>query len=201
MTKNNNWPNKWLNKNHLPVSTFAKRVEIFLKDKKSKNILELGCGNGRDAEYFSKKGYNVIALDSSESLYQKDKLKKANVQFLKCDVKRMKLKLNSFDVVYAHLSLHYFDNATTTKVFDKIYKILKPSGFLFIKCKSINDPLFGKGEKIEEDFYNFGHSRHFFTKEYMNKKLKNFNIIKIQKTNSFKYPSKSSFIEAFAQKI
>ena len=45
---------------------------------------------------------------------------------------------------------------------DNLYKSLTDEGLIFIKCKSIDDDLYGKGEKIGEDLYNYGHLRHFF---------------------------------------
>ncbi|MFA5000881.1 MAG: class I SAM-dependent methyltransferase [Candidatus Paceibacterota bacterium] len=200
MFKNKNWQNRWINKNRWPESLFAKRVWLFLKNKKVKTLLDLGCGGGRDSQYFSRRGLKVVALDILRSEDQQEKLKQNNIPFVKSDIRKLKLKGNSFDVIYAHLSLHYFNNKTTDKVFSNLHKILKPGGYLFIKCKSVNDPLYGKGKKIEENFYEEEHLRHFFSKDYMREKLKNFKIIKITQTSTFKRPSKASFIEAFAQK-
>lgn len=200
MFKNKNWKDKWINKNKWPESQFAKRVYVFIKNKKIRTLLDIGCGGGRDSEYFSRRGLKVTAVDVIVSEQQQEKLKSNNIQFIKSDIRNIKIKDNSFDVIYAHLSLHYFNNKTTDKILNILYKILKPGGYIFIKCKSTDDPLFGKGKMIENNFYDDGHMRHFFSKEYMKEKLKDFSIIKISKTNTFKRPSKASFIEVFAQK-
>lgn len=200
MFKNSNWQNKWINQNNWPASQFAKRVYVFIKTKKPKTILDLGCGGGRDAQYFSRRGLRVTAVDIAISEQQQKRLKSNNIQFIKSDIRNIKIKENSFDIIYAHLSLHYFDDKMTSKILSNLYNILKPGGYIFIKCKSINDPLFGKGKMIESNFYDFEHTRHFFSKEYMREKLKDFRIIIISKTNTFKHPGKASFIEAFAQK-
>ena len=200
MIKNKKWKDKWINKNNWPESLFAKRVYLFIKNKRLKTVLDLGCGGGRDSQYFSRKGLVVTALDMATDEQQQEKMKRNNIRFIKSDIGEIRLKDDSFDMIYAHLSLHYFDNKKTEKILGSLYKILKPSGYIFIKCKSIDDPLFGKGKMIENNFYDFGHTRHFFSKEYMREKLKDFRIIKIFKTNSFKNPGRASFIEAFAQK-
>jgi ubiquinone/menaquinone biosynthesis C-methylase UbiE len=198
MVKNKTWQTKWA-KNNWPTSRFARRVYLFLKNKKVKTILDLGCGSGRDSIFFTKKGFDVIALDVFVDDKQQEKLKRFDIKFLKEDIKNIKFKTNSFDVIYAHLSLHYFNDKTTDKIFNNLYNILKPGGYIFVKCKSTTDPYFGQGKKIEENYYDFGHKRYFFTKEYMIGKLKKFKIIKIQKTNCI-HPDKASFIEAFAKK-
>jgi ubiquinone/menaquinone biosynthesis C-methylase UbiE len=200
MFKNTKWKDKWINKNTWPESQFAKRVCVFLENKKLRTLLDLGCGGGRDAQYFSRRGFQVTALDVTTSQPQQEKLKNNNVRFIKSDSRNLKIRGNSFDIIYAHLSLHYFDNETTDKILGSLYRILKPGGYIFIKCKSVDDPLFGQGKKIEENFYVLEHPRHFFSKEYMREKLKKFEIIKISRTNTFKHPGKASFIEAFARK-
>ena len=58
----------------------------------------------------------------------------------------------SFDVVYSHLALHYFDRDTTEKIFSEIYRVLKPGGVLALITNSVHDPEFATGEKIEEGY-------------------------------------------------
>lgn len=48
---------------------FTTMQEHFLtKLKKGSNILDFGCGSGRDTKYFLEQGYNVEAIDGSEEL-------------------------------------------------------------------------------------------------------------------------------------
>ena len=140
-----------------------------------------------------------MALDLFVNNVQQKKLKKADIKFLHKDIKSIKFEPNSFDAIYAHLSLHYFDDKTTAKIFSNLYSILKPGGYIFVKCKSTTDPYFGQGKKIEENYYDFKHKRHFFTERYMKEKLNKFRIIKIQQTHC-QFPVKAAFVEAFAKK-
>ncbi|MBU0598135.1 class I SAM-dependent methyltransferase, partial [Patescibacteria group bacterium] len=71
-----------------------------------------------------------------------------------------------FDIVYSHLSLHYFDKKTTKKIFSQIYKVLKPHGFIAIMLNSTKDPEYGQGKKLEQDFYQIGE----ITKRYFSPK-------------------------------
>lgn len=41
---------------------------LFSKVKKGSNILDLGCGSGRDTKYFLEQGYDVEAIDGSAEL-------------------------------------------------------------------------------------------------------------------------------------
>ena len=165
----------------------------------------MGCGNGRDAFYFARKGLQVTAVDWSEDcLNQLLKLtakKDLNIKVIQQNIPQLKIKPNSFDVIYAHLSLHYFDDKMTGKIFNKIYGMLKRNGLFFVKCKSTDDILYGKGRKIEDNMYIFqNHIRHFFDKKYMMSQLKRFQVIRMRKSSSVHHNYKSSFIEAIVRK-
>ncbi|MBW2982548.1 class I SAM-dependent methyltransferase [Candidatus Woesearchaeota archaeon] len=183
------------------TNIFAKRSLKLIKQRKLKTILDLGCGRSRDPVFFANNGLVVTALDVSKN--RLETLKRQNIKNIKIvqqDIRNLKFPENSFDVIYAHLSTHYFDDKTTTKIFDKLYKILKKDGLFLVKCKSTDDVMYGKGKKIEDNFYILeGHARHFFDKDYMKDKLRKFKILKIRKSTSM-YKRKSHFIEAAAAK-
>lgn len=199
------WETKWENRKNEPVNNFARRSYSLIKNKGLKILLDLGCGDGRDSIYFAKGGMKVTAVDFSRGginilKRQINQKKIKNIAPVCCDVRKMKFKENSFDVIYAHLSLHYFNDKDTTKIFNKLHKILKKNGLLFIKCKSTEDALYGKGKKIGENMYIKGHLRHFFNKNYMKEKLRKFKILKMIKTSSVYHEYRSSFVEAIATK-
>ncbi len=63
---------------------------------------------------------------------------------------------NSFDIVYAHLSLHYFDQETTFGIINEIERILKPGGLFAFLTNSISDPEYNTGNLLERDFFQIG---------------------------------------------
>ncbi len=200
MNELNYWKNKWSDNPIEPSNSFAMRAYILIKAKLLKSLLDLGCGDGRDSIYFSNKGLSVTAVDFSESGIAKLKAQRQKIKCIAEDIRNINFPENSFDVIYAHLSLHYFDDKTTSKIFDNLFRILKKGGLIFVKCKSVDDALFGKGEKVGGNMYKKGHIRHFFTKDYMTEKLKSFMIIKVRKTSSVYHDYKSAFVVAVATK-
>ena len=195
------WSNKAVRR--IQKNEFADVAAQFVSAGAS--LLDLGCGRGDDSVHFAQRGCTVTAIDISSANidYAKEAAGKAGVTLkaLQHDLTQT-LPFNnaSFDAVYAHLSLHYFDDATTKVLFADIYRVLKPGGLFFVKCKSVDDPLYGKGERVDKDMYVDGHVRHFFSEEYMRECLKDFHIERIEKTASTYVDYESAFIEAIARK-
>lgn len=210
MNQQDLWNSKWSKlSGKLSATSYSKRVYKFLKNKNIKSILDLGSGDGKDSLYFLKKDIQVTSVDfSKEAMSKLTKIikekKLKNIKTLVADIKNLNLK-NKFDVIYANLSLHYFDDKTTTKIFSNLLKLLNQDGYLFVRCKSIEDPLYGIGNEIEKNvFDNKGKIQHLFSKEYLKEKLKGYSIIKIRRTSSKHLTMEkgivnSHFIEAIAQ--
>lgn len=180
---------------------FAEKAYKYLQEKTQCSILDIGCGDGRDAAFFAERGLIVTAIDFSEEAIRRVHLNKPFINALNMDILDMKFPDASFNSIYAHLSLHYFDDETTKAVMQNIFRMLKPTGFFFIRCKSTDDSLYGKGQKIGKDMFCFEHIRHFFSKEYMREKLYEFKILSLEETSSSYDEKQSSFIDAVAQKI
>ncbi|MDO8561294.1 MAG: class I SAM-dependent methyltransferase [bacterium] len=200
MSERKYWENKWASSENKPPNEFAKRAYAAIRKRNHKTLLDLGCGDGRDSRYFAGKGLRVSALDFSRSGIENLKSLHPAIKTYLADIRRLKFKRDSFDIIYAHLSLHYFNDKETTEIFKNLYRLLKKGGLIFVKCKSTDDALSGKGKKIGPDMYHKEHLRHFFSKEYMTGKLKKFKILKLRKTSSVYHTYKSSFIEATATK-
>ncbi len=150
----------------------------------------------------------MIKLTGMKAVDQSDgglKVLKSFCPSVKCqqaDITSLDFPGGSFDVIYAHLSLHYFDDATTRKIVKDLHCMIRSGGYLFVKCKSVEDPLYGKGEKLGEDMYLSGHQRHFFSEEYMRSILEgSFEILDLRSTSSEYHGKESAFVEAVGQKV
>lgn len=145
-------------------SIFAKEFVEFLKQQNitSGKILELGAGLGQDGKYFEELGFDVVKTDLKPS---------ESVRFL--DMTRFPWNFadDSFDVVYAHLSLHYFDDTTTRQIFNEIYRVLNKTGFLAFLVNSKSDPQYNPVNENENGllvidnqqkrFFDLDLARHF----------------------------------------
>ncbi len=169
-------------------------------------ILELGCGSGNDSFYFAINGHHVLATDFSKVAIENNKkyFKQKNLVFEVLDIsKPTNFTNNTFDVIYAHLSLHYFNEKITGEIFKELHRILKPNGLFCFLCKSTDDPLYDKGEQIEKDMFELdGHIRHFFSKEYIRQCLgRDFQIEELEIGEQTFYGNPSAFIKVIARKV
>lgn len=75
-------------------------------------------------------GYEVTSADISDTVLEK--VKKFNDNIVKLDMKEnLPFSDNTFDLVFANLSVHYFSNEDTKKLMNEIKRILRQEG-LFI---------------------------------------------------------------------
>ncbi|MBX4190959.1 class I SAM-dependent methyltransferase [Candidatus Saccharibacteria bacterium] len=166
------------NLRHIP-SPLSELAEPYFP--RQSRILELGCGVGRDAMFFVQKGHNVIATDSSETVIKQNRqhFTDENADFKILDMQEpLPYESESFDVVYANLSLHYYSDQTTKEIIEEIARVLKAEGILAFACKSYDD-LHSSGKEIGKNIFQWklGVTIHLFSEEYAKSLVKdNFDI-------------------------
>ena len=146
--------------------------ELLMKYKDTE-ILDLGCGIGADTLYLIERGFHVLSCDfSREALnsIQKNIVGSKTKYFDMFD--SFPFADESYSVIIADLSLHYFDDTTTTHIMKEIKRILKEDGILLSRVASTNDVNFGAGvgKQLEKNFYFEGdYTKRFFDKEDVEK--------------------------------
>ncbi len=138
-------------------SIFAETaIQYFPKNGK---VLELGAGHGQDSFFFARQGYDVLSSDIETTslnlnFNKQTEAIQSKLKVLQLDLRNpLPFSNQSVDVVYAHLSLHYFDIQTTYFIINEIRRILKPEGVFAFLANSIDDPEYSTGNLLEEDFF------------------------------------------------
>lgn len=103
-------------------------------------ILELGCGVGLDARYLIERGYRVIATDYSHEALTIARQKVPEAITAQLDLRDgLSFPDDTFQLIIASLSLHYFSWAQTQAIVQSIHNCLRPGGFLLARVNSTRD--------------------------------------------------------------
>ena len=86
-------------------------------------LLDIGCGEGKDAVFFAKNGYIVSAFDIADAGLDKAKklaeMHNVNVNFFKANVCDYRLD-NEFDIIFSSGVLHYIPDELRKEFFENI---------------------------------------------------------------------------------
>jgi SAM-dependent methyltransferase len=156
-------------------SEFGVRAAERMVAAGAKDILEMGCGQGRDTLLFLEKGFRVTALDySGNCLCQVSAAAGSagldgGLRTMQNDLRLgLPFKDASFDVVYSHM---LFTMQLTERelelAFKEVLRVLRPGGLNIYSVRNDHDPHFGKGKHMGEDMWQnpMGFVVHFFSEE------------------------------------
>ncbi len=131
---------------HADMKEHYDRFVPYLPEQAS--ILDLGCGSGRDSQFFMKQGYFVTLVDGSiEVCKQTSKLLGVEVRCLLFEDLDYH---NKFDGVWACASLLHVNKSDMPRVLQKVSAALKQTGVLYASFK------YGDAEEIKGSrFYNY----------------------------------------------
>lgn len=118
-------------------------------------ILDVGCGPGRDADYFTVKGFRVTGVDFSEKLLEIARRRAPQAAFYKQDIRSLRFPQLSFDGIWACASLLHLKRHEVSRVVRKFFQLLLSGGILFVMVKK------GRGEADIAEELSSHLSRHF----------------------------------------
>ena len=100
---------------------------------KNSQVLDAGCGSGRDSKYFIEHGYEVTAFDASPPLV------KLASKIINLDIKCMAFEdikwEGKFSGIWACASLLHLEDDELKRTFQKLFKSLKKGGALYCSFK------------------------------------------------------------------
>ena len=111
----------------------------------SLRVLDVGCGQGRDAIFIARLGHQVVALDLSKNGIQQlnDQARRENhkIEGITADIRTFTTK-DMFDVVLIDRTLHMLDPADRLTTLNRILGYVAPCGQILIADEPANIPDF-----------------------------------------------------------
>ena len=173
----------------LEPSEFGQRALDLFRAAGAKDVLELGCGQGRDTWLFAREGLRVIALDYSESGICQMRRRACEMYLdpnVRCVVQDARsgipLPDASVDAVYSHM---FFTMELMEKevqyILDECLRVLRPGGLNIYSVRNDHDPHFKKGLHRGEDMWQSptGFVVHFFSEQKIRRMAKGYQVVHI----------------------
>ena len=129
---------KSMNKGHEKLARWGRS---YLNIDKNYIVLDLGCGGGRNIEYFLTKADKVYGLDhSNTSVKMASEINKKAIDTGRCkillgDVKNLPFEDESIDIVTAFETIYFWNDIE--ECFREIYRVLKNGG-QFLICNEVS---------------------------------------------------------------
>lgn len=156
-------------------SPFALKVLDDVISRGGGNLLDIGCGNGRDSLFFLQNGINVVGIDASvEAITKLNSLNLKNLGQFICDdfVRCLTVYQIMYDSIYSRFTLHAITEKQEDDLLKNVYSALKENGRFYLEARSINDDLFGKGTLNGKNSYIYdGHFRRFISIDELTDKM------------------------------
>lgn len=129
----NVWADSYDTSNNKTRDLEAKALRESLLISEPLNILEIGCGTGKNTEWLSTKGAHLVGADFSTEMLAKakEKIVAENVEFRHLDLREeWNFNQNSFDLITCSLALEHIENLDF--VFEQAHKVLRRDGHFYI---------------------------------------------------------------------
>jgi tellurite methyltransferase len=162
-----------------------------LKREGAKRVLDLGCGAGRHAIVLGKAGFQVIALDISETALKtlETRLKAASIDsvtLVKHEMLELPFTDDYFDGVICTNVLHHGKLVEIKQTTGEIHRVMKTGASAFVIALSTADFRKGNGKKLEPNTYVFtggeekGIIHHFFPRKELESCFRKFETVSFE---------------------
>ena len=120
-----------------------------LPQRDTQCILDVGCGSGRDANYFAKQGYEVTAIDASAELIQwaEQHHMSSRITWVHLDFSSIEKQAweNKFTGIWACASLLHVPFLELPCIINSLLETLTDEGVMYLSFK------YGKGERVDSE--------------------------------------------------
>ncbi|HUV44719.1 MAG TPA: class I SAM-dependent methyltransferase [Dehalococcoidales bacterium] len=113
-------------------------------------ILDIGCGNGKDTDYFRRKAAFAVGMDVSRGMLAEARKRVPWGTFCRMDMRGLGFSTGVFDGVWANGCIYHVPKADLPAVFREVIRVLRPSGVFSFNYKA------GAGEGLDDEPRSFG---------------------------------------------
>ena len=168
-----------INENPTYDCWLEKYAQLFTESKNALTI-DLGCGYGNDTIYLQRKGFKTVSCDYAEEALRRLRHLAGVTDPVCFDMlDGLPIVSDTFKIVVANLSLHYFSWSDTERLVEEIRRVLLEGGYLLCRVNSINDVGngAGQGNPIEDNYFEInGKHKRFFNEKQLKRLFRSWKI-------------------------
>ncbi len=124
-----------------PTQAFVNFFDQY--DRQRADVLDIGCGQGRDALFIARRGHRVVGVDLAATgvahMLEEAEAENLNIEGIVADLHDY-TPAGEFDVVVIDRTLHMVDVDTQMTVLGKIIPVVRNNGFVLIADEKSNIP-------------------------------------------------------------
>jgi len=114
---------------------YKKEIGRFLTMCEGKKIIDIGCGEGRDAILFVDNGVDCTGIDASAAMIRQARKNAVGAKFIQMDFYDLKFPPRTFDGFWAAASILHAPKRRVRKLLLNIGRIIKDGGVGFISLR------------------------------------------------------------------
>jgi SAM-dependent methyltransferase len=140
----------------------------------TKRVLELAAGHGRDAVYFARQGFTVLAIDFSDVAIERIR-RVAQAQSVAAQVSAIAhdmrepfpLENHAVDAAFAHMALCMaLSTNEIHAIVNEVRRVLRPGGIFVYTVRHTGDAHYGAGNAYGDNIFEHGgFAVHFFSRQ------------------------------------
>lgn len=155
-------------------------------------FLDLGCGKGRHALFFARNGFEVYALDISESgikiLKEKARDENLKVSAVVSDMLSLPYEDEFFDCILSYHAIYHTNKEGLKKAISEVFRVLKKDGEFYVTFNSKFSKSYGNpnnlvledGTIIKREGIEAGIPHYYLDKEEVLSLMVNFEILNMR---------------------
>ncbi len=137
------------------VIRFLKRT---FEDGSGVRLMDFGCGSGRNETVMMDMGFEIYAVDYNEKCLNMtrevaEERKYNKIRYILNDKTDIPVDDGVIDCFVSLGGLFYFNREERDRFWSEMHRILRRGGVVFADFRAVDDSMYGKGIKLEKDFY------------------------------------------------
>jgi len=112
--------------------------------EKGAKIIDVGCGSGKDVDYLTEEGFEVVGIDYSKEMIDEAKERVPNGNFVVQDMAKLEFDDKTFDGVWCCASILHIPKENVFDILKGFNRVLKPEGVMYLAV------IEGEGERMVE---------------------------------------------------